>query len=134
MASLEYGFGAPTPRINGLRHLDMRRFYDDKGRSAYDFFQEEVGKIKLNGMTLRQSLTRLFESDAYKRAATFDEEGTLQFSGTHRDERVKAVKAVMAHYRKQARNNTKGAYPELLKAYVAFKQQQAEQTRRIMGL
>ena len=134
LASLEYGFGAPTPRINGLRHLDMRRFYDDKGRSAYDFFQEEVGKIKLNGKTLRQSLTRLFESDAYKRAATFDAEGTLQFSGTHRDERVKAVKAVMAHYRKQARNNTKAAYPELLKAYVAFKQQQAEQTRRIMGL
>ena len=134
LASLGYGFGAPTPRLNGVRHLDMRKFYDEDGRSAFDFFQEAVGTVEVRGNNIRQMLTQLFDSDAYKTASLMGEKGLLQFPGHHRDPRVKYIKSVMGEFRDAARTLTKRKHPELQKAYNAFKQTEWMEKLAIKGL
>jgi len=134
LASLGYGFGAPTPRLNGVRHLDMRKFYDEDGRSAFDFFQEAVGTVKVRGSNIREMLTMLFDSDVYKTASHMGEKGLLQFPGHHRDPRVKYIKSVMGEFRDAARILTKREHPELQKAYNAFKQTEWMEKLAIKGL
>jgi len=133
LASLGYGFGAPTPRLNGIRHLDMRKFYDEKGRSAFDFFQEAVGKVEVKGQNIRERLAALFDSDVYKTASLMGEKKLLQFPGHHRDPRVKFIKSVMGEFRDAARILTKRKHPELQKAYNSFKQTEWMEKLAIQG-
>jgi hypothetical protein len=134
LASLGYGFGAPTPRLNGVRHLDMRKFYDGKGRTAFDFFQAAVGTVKVRGLNIREMLTRLFDSEVYKTSSMMASKDLLQFPGHHRDPRVKYIKSVMGEFRDAARKLTKKEHPELRKAYNAFKQTERREKLAIHGL
>ena len=134
LASLGYGFGAPTPRLNGVRHLDMRKFYDENGRTAFDFFQEAVGTVKIRDKNIREMLTMLFDSKVYRSASLMGEKGLLQFPGHHRDPRVKYIKSVMGEFRDAARVLTKKEHPELEKAYRAFKLKEWQEKLAIHGL
>jgi hypothetical protein len=135
IASLKYGFGPPTPRIKGDRHLDMRRFHDpDTGRSAFDRYQELIGQVTdKRGRNLRAAMTVVFNSDMYRNASLLHEAGTLQFAGTFRDPRVKMVRGVMARWRASAKQKTLDEYPELKKAIKAFDTTVFEQLLTISG-
>ena len=135
IASLKYGFGAPTPRIKGDRHLDMRRFHNpDTGRSAFDRYQELIGQVTdKRGRNLRDAMTLIFDSDMYRNASLLHEAGTLEFAGTFRDPRVKMVRGVMARWRAAAKAKTLEEYPELKKAIKAFDTTVFEQLLTISG-
>jgi len=130
---LDYGFGAPTARIKGSRHLDMRKFFDENGRTAFDRFQEAIGQEKINGRTLRSSLERLFNSPGYERAGTMAESNELFHQGTFRDPRIKAVKSIMAKYRNRAKNRVLKEYPNLKSAVRTFNWQTDTQMEKLLG-
>lgn len=132
IAALGYGFGAPTPRINGLPHLDMRRFQKD-GRSAFDLYQERVGTVKIGGKNIREMLTSLFNSKNYKTASLMNERNALMFDSTARDPRVKMIKSVMGRFRAKARQSVLKDHTELEKAYRSFKQAEAIEKRNIIN-
>ena len=129
IANLGYGFGAPSPRIKGDRHLDMRKFKNaDTGRSAFDRYQEIIGEIRdRKGRSLRENLKLLFNSEEYERASRLANRGMLEFAGTRRDFRVKAIRGLMAAYRNAAKFRTLEEYPELTKAIQAFDKTVLEQ-------
>ncbi len=120
---LEYGFGPPSPKIKGSRHLDMRKFRNpDRGnQSAFDRYQEVIGEVKTrNGHGIREALAALFDTPQYKRASELHEQGNLEFHNTFRDPRVKWVKAVMYKYRAAAKAQVLREYPDLRSAVQAF--------------
>lgn len=122
LASLGYGFGAPSPRIKGSKYLDMRRYYDKKtGRSAFDRYQELIGETKTSGgMTLRDALKKLYKTKHYERASLLAQRGALQFEGTYRDPRIKSIKSIMAKFRASAKAQTLKEFPDLMNATRAF--------------
>ena len=125
-----YGFGPPTPKIKGSRFLDMRKFFKDtvtgvsgnvggKSQNAFDRYQELIGVVGKK-RNIRGAMRKLFATKYYQRANFMAAEGLLKFKGTHRDPRVKQIKAIMYHYRAAAKAQTLKEYPELLKAVKAF--------------
>ena len=135
IAELGYGFGAPTPRIKGDRHLDMRRFKNpDTGRSAFDRYQELIGEIRdRKGRNLRDAMTILFDSNDYRNASLLFNSGKLEFAGTQRDPRVKMVRGLMAQYRTAAKGQTLNEYPDLMQAIETFDRTVFEQLMQIQG-
>ena len=129
---LPYGFGAPTARIKGSRHLDMRKFFDDSGRSAFDRYQEAIGQEKINGLTVRDALERLFKSPAYARASERADRNELFHQGTFRDPRVKAVKSIMAKFRNKAKNRVLAEYPNLRGAVRTYNWQTDNQMKQLL--
>jgi hypothetical protein len=129
---LDYGFGAPTARIKGSRHLDMRKFFDDNGRSAFDRFQEAIGQEKINGLTIRNALERLFDSPAYQKASLMADKGELFHQGTFRDPRIKAVKSLMSRFRNRAKNRVLVEYPNLLGAVKTYNWQTESQMKKLL--
>jgi len=132
IAHLDYGFGAPTARIKGSRHLDMRKFFDKNGRSAFDRFQEAIGQEKINGLTIRKALERLFNSKAYRDAGDLAERNELFHQGTFRDPRIKAVKGLMSRFRSRAKNRVLVEHPNLLGAVKTFNWQTDMQMKKLL--
>lgn len=113
LASLEYGFQSPEPRLKGKSFLDMRKF-EVEGRSAYDYYQERVGKVVIGGKTHRERLESLFNSTWFLKATKFAD--THGFEDIGIDPRVTKVKALTDAYRRKAKKETLAKYPELLQA------------------
>ena len=136
LVALQYGFGAPSPRIKGNKYLDMRKYRNPKtGRSAFDRYQELVGEVKSQtGGTLRDALTDLFNTRFYRNATILANRGSLEFKGTHRDPRIKAVKSVMSKWRSAAKAQVLREYPDLLKAVQSFDQSVNNQLLKIVEM
>jgi len=116
IASIRFGFSPPSPRINGSPHLDMRKFKNEKGQSAWDRYQENIGKVKINGVGIREAYEKLFASVPYRKATVLAERKLLIHQGTHKDQRVKAIKGIMGKYREYAKLATLEEYPNLARA------------------
>ena len=114
VAELGYGFGAPEPNLRGKSFLDMRKYKDDDGRSAYDFYQEQIGKTEIGGKALRNRLSEFFKSTRYKKQTKFA--GQIGFESLEVDPRITEVKSIVRRYRDKAKKETKAKYPELVSA------------------
>lgn len=114
VAELGYGFGAPEPKLRGKSFLDMRKYKDDDGRSAYDFYQEQIGKTEIGGKALRSRLADFFKSTRYKKQTKFA--GQIGFESLEVDPRITEVKSIVRKYRDKAKKETKARYPELVSA------------------
>ena len=134
LANVGYGFGHPEPKIKGSRHLDMRKFHDAKGRSAFDRFQELVGVVTYNNRTVHQALAALYDSKGYKRASDLADKRELRFQGTYKDARIKAIKSVMAKFRAKAKAQTVKEYPNLGNAIRAYDQNNEDQMRELLNI
>jgi len=119
LAELGYGFGAPEPKLMGKSFLDMRKYKDDSGRSAYDFYQEQIGKTELGGKTLRTRLADFFKTTRYKKQTAFA--GQVGFESLEVDPRITEVKSIVRKYRDKAKKETKSKYPELVSAERSYK-------------
>lgn len=127
--SLDYGFSAPTPQIMGVDWLDMRGYkHEETGQTAYDFFQETVGKIKINGLTMRETLLKTMEEDetlnANWVASEWNDNNLLKSVLANDDIRVKKVKQIIAEYREKAAvvtwKSANPRYPKLRNAFLAY--------------
>ena len=111
LAALQYGFTAPKPRLMGESALDMRKFKDSDGRSAYDWYLERIGTTKISGKTLHDALLRMFRSKWYLQATALS--ATDEWERGANDPRVKRVSTLVQRFRSKAQMETRKRYPDL---------------------
>jgi hypothetical protein len=111
LAALQFGFTPPEPQYSGKEALDMRKFVDAEGRSAYDVFQESIGTTTLGGETIRQRMKRFINSRQFKQWTKAAQHEDWE-RGTN-DPRVKGMKRLLQQFRGRAKANTEKAFPEL---------------------
>jgi len=119
LASLNYGFQAPEPRLLGKTFLDMRKYKNEDGRTAYDWFQERIGTILMGGKTLRERLLDYFKSQRFVEQNAFEDR--FGFESIESDPRVTKVKSLIAKYRNKAKHEMLAAFPELKANQINYK-------------
>jgi hypothetical protein len=84
------------------------------GQDAYDRWQENIGQIKLGGMTLRETLAAGIQSPQYQSLEN------QVFQGEE-NPRAKAIMSAVSDFRSAALELTKEEYPEFKRAFVIKK-------------
>lgn len=110
IARLSYGFSLPSKDFGGVDLTKVRI----KGREGYDYYQEKVGKIRINGQTLAQALSKKIKSSSYQ---------SLPTPMDRNDEdnpRVRAIRATIQRYREKAKRDLLRESPELRRAIKAL--------------
>jgi len=104
LARVAHGFSAPSTKLDGL--IDLTNFDGPNDRSAYDKWLDLQSKIKINNLTLRQSLTKLINNKEYR---SLDPQS---FSGLP-SPRVAYLQRVIGRYRKAAKRQMLKEFPEI---------------------
>jgi hypothetical protein len=104
LARVAHGFSAPSTKLDGL--IDLTNFDGPDNRSAYDRWLELQSKIKINNLTLRQSLTKLINNKEYR---SLDPQS---FSGLP-SPRVAYLQRIIGRYRKAAKKQMLKEFPEI---------------------
>ncbi len=113
------------PSTNYINHgdTDMREFYNDQGRQAYDRFLELTATTEIGGRNLRNSLKGLFKSRAFKSA----EQNYLIAQETGEpgieDPRVALTKRIISRYRRLAKREVLNEFPKLQETVFNLKTQ-----------
>lgn len=102
------GVSRPSNRMAGGQ-INMKNYKNEEGREAYDRFEELAGKVKINGMTLRQSLDKLMRSPRYQKLPDDIERGEFEIDSP----RYKEVQRLLRSYRNEAKLQTFKEFPEL---------------------
>jgi hypothetical protein len=128
ISNLNAGFGKPSHYLRpGVKDLDMREYYNpETGEQAYAQMMKLVGTHEIGGKTLRQRLTKLFNSKAYQNAPGVE---IKDIAGTD-SPKVKAVRKLISAYNVAARYEMLKQNPELYQRYVdAMKADRAARTQ-----
>jgi hypothetical protein len=104
LARVAHGFSAPSTKLDGL--IDLTNFDGPNDRSAYDRWLDLQSKIKINNLTLRQSLTKLINNKEYR---SLDPQS---FSGLP-SSRVAYLQRIIGRYRKAAKMQMLKEFPEI---------------------
>jgi hypothetical protein len=114
LSSLMHGW-TPAQRFHSPRGdnevWDMKDFTNAKGQDAYDRYQEVVGQVTVNGVTLRQQLTKLISSKAYQSLPAQQDVLAGQKSG-----RVDLINRTLGVYKRLALDQVKQEYPDFARA------------------
>lgn len=102
------GISRPSNRMAGGQ-INMKDYKNEEGREAYDRFEELAGQVKINGMTLRQSLDKLMRSPRYQRLPEDIERGGFEIESP----RYKEVQRLLRSYRNKAKLETFKEFPDL---------------------
>ena len=105
MANLGHGFSPPKKVMHGV---NTTNYTNEKGQTFYDRWQENHGKVKLNGRTLKQAVRKLIRSAAYRR---LPEES---FQGL-KSPRIGEIQKLISKYRERAWGQTLKEFPEVRK-------------------
>jgi len=127
---LVHGFGMPPTNFLNHRDTDMRQFYNEDGRQAYDRFLELSSEIKLGGKTMRESLKGLINSRQFKAMTKAVEAAGGTAKLATKDPRVSLMNKVMGAYRLKAKNQVVQEFPELLETLNKLTKQKNELNRR----
>ena len=79
--------------------------YKIDGQSAYGYWTERIGKIKVKGLTLKEKLERTFKSLSYKRR----QEGNVDFDGG----KQKTIQKIFEVYKREAFGEVIEKYEQL---------------------
>ena len=96
MVALRVNFGAPS---RYRESVDLSEIRLENGRNAYDYYQELVGTLKLNGKTIEQSINELVNSGQYQRAAATTDSDLIE------SPRALMLKGLLYRYRAAAFND-----------------------------
>ncbi len=113
------------PPNNYINHgdTDMRNFYNEEGRQAYDRFLELTSTTEIGGRNLRTALKGLFKSRAFKNA----EQNYLIAQQTGEpgveDPRIALTRRIISRYRRLAKREVLNEFPELQKTVFNLKMQ-----------
>lgn len=109
LANQGASFRAPRPKKGPI---DLREIVNEAGVSAYDRWQELVGTTRIDGLTLKASLRRLFMSPEYR---------TLPYTQSPGETSVREslTANTLERYRSRAYQQTVLEYPELRRAEMA---------------
>jgi hypothetical protein len=112
---LVHGFDMPSPRFNAHPETDMRDFYNDEGRQAYDRMLELTSTTLIGGKNLRQSLQGLFKSRGYKALQQNIEKAGGPIALAAKDPRIEQINRIISMYRRKAKRDTYSEFPDLIK-------------------
>ena len=118
---LQHGFQPPRAKLAGI---DLRDIQNSKGQSAHDRWAELHGKVKINGRTLRQDLSGLVRSAAYRRLS-------LSGDSSGPSPRVRLIQTVLRRYRDKAFDQTLREFPGFAEELSGREQLRTE---RLQGL
>ena len=127
---LVHGFGMPPSTFINHRDTDMRQFYNEDGRQAYDRFLELSSEIKLGGKTMRDSLKGLINSRQFKAMTQAINASGGRSEITTKDPRISLMNKVIGSYRLKAKNQIVQEFPELLKTLNNLTKQKNELNKR----
>ena len=127
---LVHGFGMPSTNYLNHKDTDMRNFYNEEGRQAYDRFLELSSETTIGGKTLREALKGLVNSRQFKALTKSVNEAGGESSLLSKDPRISLINRVLNQYRIQAKNLVIGEFPELLETLNRVTEQQNELNRR----
>jgi len=97
---------APSPRMGDL---DLRELPSSTGKtSAFDERNELIGTVQLGGLTLRERLTQLINSDRYKKYASM---GPIE--GDFEDPRYLMIQSTISAYRSRANYELQKTNPQI---------------------
>ena len=130
MLDLIHGFGMPSHNYLNNKDTDMRNFYNEEGRQAYDRFLELSSETKIGGKTLREALKGLVNSRQYKAVDKSVKESGGESSLLTKDPRIKLINRVLSQYRIKAKHLVVREFPELLETLNRVTEQQNELNRR----
>lgn len=97
---------ARTMTIAGRRH-DLLDYENESGQTAKDRFGELRGQVKIGGMTLRQRLTAIINSEQYRSLPKVSADESMT------SERVKVLRGIFAMYTAHARRELLKEFPDL---------------------
>ena len=117
LADLQHGFARPRKAIG---QVDLTQFKNANGQDAYDRMLELNGQVKINGMTLKDTLGKLIKSEQYKATPN------LRVDGVD-NPRVKLIEKILSRYRVEAMGTMRSEFKDLDKAlyYQRYKKQAA---------
>lgn len=102
LVQLGYPFSPPNRTHRGVNLTTLKA----GDTNAYDRYQQLIGQVKLNGASLRQTLTRLIQSPRYQRLSLDPLEGSSS-------PRVQEIKRVLTEYKRRAFIELKKEVPEI---------------------
>lgn len=113
------------PPANYLNHgdTDMREFYNEGGRQAYDRFLELTSTTTIQGRNLRTALKGLFKSRAFKSAELNYLAAQQTGEPGVEDPRVELTKNIISRYRRLAKREVITEFPELQETVFNLKTQ-----------
>jgi hypothetical protein len=106
-AALQFGFSPPSRQLQGLNLIE---YETRSGQQVYDRYLQLHGEVKLEGRSLRQTLTQLVKSGDYKR---LDDLTTAEFVSP----RVSAIQSVIRDFREEALRTLFRETPQLATDY-----------------
>jgi len=123
---LIHGFGMPSANYLNHKDTDMRQFYNEEGRQAYDRYMELSSEVKINGRTMRDSLKGLVNSRQFKAIAKTVDDAGGSSTLTSQDPRIGLMNKTMSQYRLKAKSLVIQEFPELLKTLKTLSQQKRD--------
>ena len=114
LASLKIGLTAPEPvkfKIVDLRDFKNKRYEKDGKQSAYDYWQEQIGKVKWNGKTIKEYYAAEFKKSSWR----MRQSGDLNFDGG----KEMMAKKIYEVFKKKAYAQMIKEYPEVKEAIKA---------------
>lgn len=121
---LVHGFGMPSTYYFNHKDTDMRNFYNEEGRQAYDRLLELSAETTIGGKTLRESLKGLVNSRQFKAYSKAVQETGGESELMSKDPRIKLMGQVISKYRLKAKNLVIREFPDLLDTLNNVKKQQ----------
>jgi hypothetical protein len=103
LKALNHGFTRPSHIRN---KIDLTLHQTAKGQQAYDRWLELHGQVKIRGLTLRESLTRLMRNRSYQRLSP-------ESSDEYDSPRIRIIRSVISQYRDKAYQEMLKEVPEL---------------------
>ncbi len=87
--------------------MELREHIDSSGQSAYDRWLELHGSVKINGQSMRQSMTRLLKSRRYKQLPY------EAIEGLENSPRVREINKILSKYRAKAFSQMLREFPDV---------------------
>ena len=103
-AEIGHGFTSPRSLKNGV---ELREYKNQDGQSAYDRWLELHGSVKINGKSLRQTLTQLIKSRRYKQLPY------ESIEGLDKSPRVREINRILSKYRAKAFSQMLREFPDV---------------------
>jgi len=104
LAEIGHPFSSPRSLKNGV---ELREHMNDSGQSAYDRWLELHGSVKINGQSMRQSMTRLLKSRRYKQLPY------EAIEGLENSPRVREINKILSKYRAKAFSQMLREFPDV---------------------
>lgn len=108
VARLKHPFSPPKKKLGGV--VDLTKYTNKNGQTAYDRYAELVGQVSLGGDTIRKQLGKLISSSRYKNMSDIYLEG-------YTSPKVEAINKVVSKYRAKALQQLLKEFPDVANAW-----------------